>query len=203
MDYSFISFIITALIINLAPGPAMLFVLGQSQKHGLRSGLFSAAGVEAGVIAYMILAAFGLGFFLLEYPGVYKAIQIIGACYLMYLAFMSWPRKKSKSEKVVQKASSKSVFIKGLFINLTNPKIGLFFISLMPQFVPISANESPLIFLMYGAIFSAGGILVNFSVAIFAEKIGKLVKNASWFDYVPPILFIMILLHVVFTAIYK
>jgi threonine/homoserine/homoserine lactone efflux protein len=199
MDYSILSFIVTALLINLAPGPAMLFVLNQSQKHGLKSGLFSAAGVETGVIVYLILAAFGLSFFLLEYPKIYQSIQIIGALYLIYLAYSSWPRKKSTPQKTKKKSSHHSVFIKGFFINLTNPKIGLFFISLMPQFVPEQANENPFVFLLYGAIFSLGGILTNFSVAIFAEKVNNLLKNISWFDYVPPILFILIVLKVIFS----
>lgn len=191
MDILFIYFLLTAFIINISPGPAMMFVLHQSQKHGRKAGLFAALGIEIGVLIYVLLTAFGVSAIFKEYPSVYTGLQLIGAAYLLYIAYLSWPRKKASSGPVAEsRPNHKGTFLKGVLINLTNPKIALFFLSLIPQFVPQGSNAMTFVF--YGLIFNFGGIMVNFSVALLADKVNRLLRKAAWFDYVPPILFIVI-----------
>ena len=185
MSYLFISFLLTALTINIAPGPAMMFVLQQTQKHGLKIGLISALGIEVGVFFYVILSALGISVIFDNYPNVYFSIQFLGAVYLLYLAYLSWPRRVKHS--IREKSDSKHAFLKGLCINLTNPKIVFFFISVITQFV--SKGSNALTFFIYGLIFNIGGIIVNFSVALLYNRVAHLLKKAQWFDYVPPILF--------------
>ena len=95
MSSLFIYFLITVFVINLSPGPAMMFVLQQSQRNGVRMGLLAALGIEVGVFIYVILTAFGISAIFERYPAVYNGIQICGAIYLLYLAYQSWPRKGS------------------------------------------------------------------------------------------------------------
>lgn len=195
MNYGILSFLMTVLIINIAPGPAMLFVLNQSVKHGVKNGIKAAAGVELGVFFYVLCAAFGLVVLFQQFPTLYRVVQVCGALYLLWLAWLSWPRSRkegngSVAEKEIKPA--KHTFGKGILINLTNPKIGIFFISLLPQFVPTGDSPTWLYFLLYGLVFNIGGILVNTMVGIMAFNLKSVIQQNSWFDYVPPILFVLI-----------
>lgn len=196
MNYNFLTFVITVLIINLSPGPAMIYVINQSSKYGIKAGLKAAAGVEFGVFFYVLLTAFGLMVIFQETPMLYKIIQFMGALYLIYLAYLSWPKRKSiQSPNILSQNSSESVrhtFSKGILINLSNPKIGLFFVSLLPQFVPSDSHPAWLYFLLYGLIFNFGGICVNVTVGAMARKLKTIIQRALWFNYVPPLLFLSI-----------
>ncbi|MEP2781310.1 MAG: LysE family translocator [Pseudoruegeria sp.] len=190
MDMLFLYFLMTVMIINLSPGPAMMFVLQQSQRSGIRTGTSAALGVELGVFIYVILTAFGVSAIFARFPTVYTGIQLAGAAYLLYLAYLSWPRGGDVED--APQTSGRGAFIKGMFINLTNPKIVLFFLSLIPQFVPSGANVET--FILYGIIFNIGGAIVNVSVALLSGYAAGLLQNSRWFDYVPPILFVAIAL---------
>lgn len=197
----FLAFIITALLINLTPGPAMLFCINQSQNYGVKSGVLAAFGVESGVFVYVIATAFGLGIFFDKYPNFFKGIQILGMGYLIYLAYQSWPKKKSLlSEESVAQKNRGNNFLKGLFINLTNPKIGVFFISLMPQFVSQNQANSRFTFLFYGLVFNLGGLFVNTGAALMARKFYYLIQDRriSWMMYIPSILFVAIVFRELF-----
>ena len=191
MDALFVYFLLTVLIINLSPGPAMMFVLQQSQSKGVRTGMMAALGIEFGVFIYVVLTALGIGALFSRFPTVYAGIQLVGAAYLLYLAYISWPRGGESA--AMADDSGGSAFLKGVLINLTNPKIVLFFLSLIPQFVP--ANSGIETFILYGVIFNVGGVVVNVSAALMGGYAATLMKNNRWFDYVPPILFIAIALY--------
>ncbi|MCY4039285.1 MAG: LysE family translocator [Hyphomicrobiales bacterium] len=188
MNSLFVYFLITVFIINISPGPAMMFVLQQSQRNGVRMGLLAAFGIEVGVFIYVILTALGISAVFELYPAVYNGIQICGAIYLLYLAYQIWPRKNA--DLSIPQISGYGAFSRGLFINLTNPKIVLFFLSLLPQFIP--AGSSTETFIVYGVIFNIGGVLVNVAVAILSGFVSRLLRESKWYDYVPPILFIVI-----------
>ena len=191
MDSLLVYFLITVFIINISPGPAMMFVLQQSQRNGVRMGLVAALGIEVGVFIYVILTALGIGVVFTQYPILYNAIQICGAIYLLYLAYQSWPRQDESIE--TPNDSTHSVFIRGLFINLTNPKIVLFFLSLLPQFIPAGSPAES--FILYGIIFNIGGIIVNGAVALASAVVALWLKSARWYNYVPSILFVVISLY--------
>lgn len=169
----------------------MMFVLQQSQRNGVRMGLLAAFGIEVGVFIYVILTALGISAVFELYPAVYSGIQICGAIYLLYLAYQIWPRKRA--DLSIPQISGYGAFSRGLFINLTNPKIVLFFLSLLPQFIP--AGSSTETFIVYGVIFNIGGVLVNGAVAILSGFVSRLLKESKWYDYVPPILFIVISIY--------
>ncbi|MCY4053014.1 MAG: LysE family translocator [Hyphomicrobiales bacterium] len=191
MDSLFVYFLIAVFVINVTPGPAMMFVLQQSQRNGVRMGLLAALGIEVGVFIYVILTVFGISAIFELYPGIYNGIQICGAIYLLYLAYQSWPRKGANLS--IPQISGYGVFVRGLFINLTNPKIVLFFLSLLPQFVPAGSPTET--FILYGIIFNIGGVLVNGAVAILSGFVARLLEESKWYNYVPPILFIVISIY--------
>ncbi|HGY4639745.1 TPA: LysE family translocator [Acinetobacter baumannii] len=196
MIYSFLSFVLTTLVINLAPGPAMFYIMNQSLKYGIKAGLKAAAGVEFGVFFYVLLSAFGLMFVFQQIPLLYKILQFTGALYLLYLAYVAWPKRKAiKSSNIPSQNSTESTrysFSKGMLINLSNPKIGLFFVSLLPQFISSDSHPAWLYFLLYGLLFNFGGICVNMTVGVMARKLKSIIQKASWFDYAPSLLFLTI-----------
>jgi threonine/homoserine/homoserine lactone efflux protein len=171
----------------------MMFVLQQSQRNGLRMGLIAALGIEVGVFIYVILTALGIGVIFNQYPTLYSAIQICGAIYLLYLAYQSWPRKAENLS--VPNTSAHGAFMRGLFINLTNPKIVLFFLSLLPQFIPIGSPPETVI--LYGIIFNIGGIIVNGIVAFVSIALARYLKENRWYNYVPPALFVVISIYTI------
>jgi threonine/homoserine/homoserine lactone efflux protein len=180
----------TVLTINLAPGPAMLYVLKSSVDNGVKAGASAALGVESGVLFYVIATSLGLGYLLSQYPSAYRLLQLAGAAYLLYLAYKAWPRKAPQNQVQQGAAREENYFLKGIFVNLTNPKIGLFFVSLMPQLLPAGAPPSQ--FLIYGLCFNLGGLLVNGSVALFSSSAKRIIRRIAWFDYLPPLLFVLI-----------
>lgn len=193
MDLSFLYFIFAVLIINITPGPAMLYVVNTSLDRGIKYGIKAALGVEVGVLFYVILCAFGLVIIFKKFPIFYNTIQIIGAIYLIYIAYLSFPRKILKSvESKVGKPNF--TFLKGVMINLANPKIGLFFFSLLPQFLPTNVTPVWLYFLFYGLVFNLGGLITNISASLLATSITNRVSKQTWFSYVPTVLFLTIAL---------
>ncbi|WP_244518144.1 LysE family translocator [Acinetobacter boissieri] len=182
----------TVLVINLTPGPAMLFVIQESIHSGVKSGIQSALAVEIGVFFYVILTSFGLVVIFNHVPILYKVIETLGVLYLLYLAFLSWPRKKGGINTTHQHQHRKS-FIYGVFINLLNPKIGLFFLSLLPQFISPTAQPLWLYFLCYGLIFNFSGFMINIFAALSANYLKN--KNShygQWIHYISPLIFICI-----------
>ncbi|MFC0084267.1 LysE family translocator [Dyella flava] len=180
-------FLITVLVINLAPGPAMMFVMQQSQRRGVQRGLVAALGIEFGVFIYVLLTAFGVTALFRQYPPLYTGLQVFGAAYLLYLAYSCWPRPRSVATDRLEQSTHRGTFAKGVLINLTNPKIALFFLSLIPQFVPQGSDART--FVIYGLIFNIGGLLVNGAVALLADRVSRVLKGAAWFEYIPPLLF--------------
>lgn len=206
MTYDFMGFLVVAILISLTPGPAMLFVISQTQRHGAKQGIAAAAGLESGILCYVMVTAFFGSLFLQTFPIVYTIFRDLGALYLLYLAYNTWPTKKYTnpcSEKNQRIDTAKKVFIKGLLINFTNPKIGLFFLSLLPQFIPANTLHPQLTFLVYGLIFNAFGIIVNFSVAIFASRLKQYVTKSAWLAYIPPIIFACISVRLIKEAIWE
>ncbi|MBF7694876.1 LysE family translocator [Acinetobacter rathckeae] len=192
MDLNFCFFLITVLVINLTPGPAMLFVIQQSIHSGVKSGIQSALAVEIGVLFYVILTSFGLIIIFNHVPILYNIITILGILYLLYLAFLSWPRKIDGVNTTPQDKHRKP-FIYGVFINLLNPKIGLFFLSLLPQFISPTAQPLWLYFLCYGLIFNLSGFIVNTLATLSANYLkSKTTNYGQWIHYISPLIFICI-----------
>jgi threonine/homoserine/homoserine lactone efflux protein len=199
-------FMATVLLINITPGPAMLFCLNQSRLYGPKEGMKAVAGVELGVLVYLLLVMFGLGIFFEKSPALYKMIQFAGMLYLLYLAYVSWPAKNNNiSDDLSLKTTNnqnikngKKTFLKGFLINMTNPKIALFFIGLMPQFVMSGGNSGYMTFLLYGMIFSVGGIVINTSVVLLSGNWLNIIKEGkmNFVAYLPSIIFVLIVLNV-------
>jgi threonine/homoserine/homoserine lactone efflux protein len=167
-----IVFVAAMLLLNITPGPDMLYVIARSVGHGRAAGITSALGVGAGCFFHIFAVAFGVAELLRTVPVAYRAIRYAGAAYLIYLGVrMLLAKGGNEGAPVVQPARLDRIFLQGAITNILNPKVALFFLAFLPQFIdPHGSAFRQTISL--GLLFDASGTLVNIAVALAASKAG-------------------------------
>ena len=171
----FLAFLPVALALNLTPGADMMFCFAQGMKGGARPAVAASAGISAGVMVHVLLAGLGLGALVAAFPSVFGAIRWIGAGYLAWLAWKTVRTPLLVAE--APPARTARAFRDGLIVNLSNPKVILFILALLPQFVEPSRPVLPQ-FLIFGAVIALGGFVVNALVGVFSGGIGRrLLRN--------------------------
>ena len=132
-------FLAAALALNISPGPDMLYVISRSLEQGLKAGVVSALGVGAGTLIHTMVAVVGLSALLLSVPIAFNIIRYAGALYLAYLGLRMLLVKRGKEQRIQARRSNnfrlRDVFRQGLTTNVLNPKVALFFLAFLPQFV--------------------------------------------------------------------
>jgi threonine/homoserine/homoserine lactone efflux protein len=169
-------FMLATITLNITPGPDMMYVITRSVAEGRKSGIASALGISAGTIFHMFAVAFGLSALLLAVPTAYDIIRYIGAGYLVYLGIRVIFSKHQFESDDKKSKSIRSVFLQGMLTNLFNPKVALFFLAFLPQFIDSSQNI-PLQVIFLGVMFNISGTIVNIIVALSASRLGKLLKT--------------------------
>lgn len=164
---SFILLVIACLAVNLSPGPSVLLVTSVSAARGFRAGIFAVLGMTAGAFFHVVLAASGVAAVLATAPIAFKIIQYVGAAYLIYLGFELFSSKqKSTTATAYQDGSNDwQFFRRGLLVDALNPKIALFFLAFIPQFLNSVATPGFLVSLALGSVFLITGAVVNGSIA--------------------------------------
>lgn len=175
-----LAFIPAALALNLTPGADMMFTLAQGLKSGPRAGLAANAGIAAGGMVHTVVAGLGLGALVAAHPLAFDAIRWAGVAYLLYLALQSLRGGPLDVDAPVAARPLGRVFLDGMMVNLLNPKVILFILAFLPQFVDPSRPVLPQ-FLILGAAFSFGGLMVNGAVAIFAGGLGQRLARSAAF----------------------
>src|SRR5258705_2273247 len=148
-----------ALLVNLTPGPDMLFVIGSSAARGRRDGVFAALGIGLGCMLHIALAALGLSALLAASATAFTIVKWVGAAYLVWTGIMmlraAGPRVVDA--RAVLPGSSMEGFWQGAATNALNPKVALFFLAFLPQFIAPGSDGQPLAFVVLGLLFNAGG----------------------------------------------
>ena len=174
-----ISFISATTILALSPGPDNIFVLTQSIVNGKKYGLATVAGLITGCIVHTTLVAFGVSEILKANENLFFFIKLLGAGYLLYLAFMVYKSDAKiafSTEGVVQKTPLQ-LFKTGFLMNVLNPKVTIFFLAFFPQFL-FSENLSTVIqFYILGGLFMLVSGIVFSSIAVLAGSISSLIKQ--------------------------
>lgn len=165
-----LAFLPAALALNLTPGADMMFCLGQGLRGGPRAALAADAGISTGAMIHVLLAGLGLGALVAAVPWVFDAIRWLGVAYLLWLAWGALRRPPGSA--AAAPARPRRAFRDALLVNLTNPKVILFVLAFLPQFVDPARPVLPQ-FLLLGAILSAGGFVVNGAVGVFAGGLGR------------------------------
>jgi len=183
-------FVLSGLLLNITPGPDTLYIIGRSSTQGWRAGAVAALGIGAGTLVHICAAALGLSAILAASATAFTVVKFIGAAYLLYVGIVlirsASSVQASPSTVVPRGATIRGIFIQGFLTNVLNPKVALFFLAFLPQFVAHEANSKPLAFLFLGAIFDVNGTIWNLLVAWSTARLsGSLAPNAAfkrWFN---------------------
>ena len=158
MDSYFI-FVTASLLLALTPGPDNLFVLTQSALYGKKAGLLITLGLCTGLFFHSSLVAFGLALMLQSSWGM-AAIKALGACYLLFLAFKSFTAIQTHTQKQTQ-LSNLALYQRGIIMNVTNPKVSLFFLAFLPQFTSPSMGS------FFSQVYLLGSLFVLVTLCVF------------------------------------
>ncbi len=173
-------FFTTSVILALSPGPDNLFVLAQSAQNGRTAGLFVTLGLATGLVAHTVAVAFGLAAIVHASAIAFTVLKFIGAAYLLYLAWQALRAAASTGEQNPVKALSRgNLYRRGIVMNLTNPKVSLFFMAFLPQFADPSHGSMTVQFVLLGAVFITATLLVFSAVSFLAGGFGDKFRNSA------------------------
>lgn len=174
-------FVLTGVLLNLTPGQDTMFILGRSLTGGLRSGIASALGIGVGSIFHTLAAAAGLAAILAASPAAFFIIRIAGALYLVYLGAKLVLTRPHQSAGVhvtpAEEGDAWSAFRQGILTNILNPKVALFFLALLPQFIEPGSTSKTLAFLMLGITFVTTGTLWCLVLALAAAQLRQFLRG--------------------------
>ena len=183
-------FLISSLVLTLMPGPDILFVINQSLINK-KSGLIISIGLCSGLVIHTLILVFGLSVFIESNKDLVLYLKYFGTLYLFYLAYDELRTK----DKLVQKNTINGLFIRGLYMNLINPKVLFFFIAYFPNFLFSETISISLQFLILGSIFIAQALFIFFSVSVVSNKMMTLLKldtRSNMITYLKSFVFIII-----------
>jgi threonine/homoserine/homoserine lactone efflux protein len=196
-------FLAAALALNLTPGADMTYVIARSATQGRAAGIAASFGVSAGSLVHSLLAAFGVAALVARSEAAFVAIKVVGAGYLLYLAWRAF-RAGAQGLHLQSLAPVKlrRVFAEGALTNLLNPKVALFILAFLPQFVDPAKGSVIVQILVLGLIFNVGGTTVNVVVAASAGAASGMLRNSAafsrWLNRVSGIVFIGLALRLAF-----
>ncbi len=172
-------FAATVLVLNATPGVDLLFTLARTWQHGVRAGLAGALGIVSGCMVHTAAAALGLAALLAASAAAFNAIKWVGAAYLLWLAIGLWrdaarPAASAAAALETRAApSSWTVFRQGLMTNALNPKVALFFLALLPQFIAAQAPHKTLAFMVLGAWLAVQSLVFLVVLVMLAAPLAR------------------------------
>ena len=188
-------FITMSWILILTPGPDIIYVITRGMSLGRKAGLYSAFGVTLGLLVHTTFAALGLSIILKSSGMVFQVIKYLGACYLLYLGVRAIiERNKFIINKNHNNLNKSRIFIQGLLSNVFNPKVALFFLAFLPQFVRSDASGNAISMVVLGLLFTVFGFVFLCIVGYFSGYVGaQLLKKpniARYLQYISGIVMI-------------
>lgn len=207
--HTLLLFIAAGLLLNLTPGPDVLFVSANAMRAGVRAGAVAALGIAAGCLVHVGAAALGVSALLAASSAAFAALKWLGALYLVWVGVQmlraAWrqdaassiadnARSAGATSPLDARTALATVFRRGFLTNVLNPKVALFFLAFVPQFIAPGAAHTGAVFLALGLIFTANGLLVSIGWALAAAwvagRAGTLARITRWMDGVAGAVFI-------------
>ena len=199
--------IATGLLLNLTPGPDVLYIVTHALKSGWKTGAVAALGITAGCFVHMAAAALGVSALLAASGTAFTLLKWLGSAYLIYVGLTMWrtPRARPENAPDLKAALAglssargrkdyKKVFVKGFWTNALNPKVALFFLAFLPQFIAPDAEHKTLAFLLLGLVFNANSLWVGLGYAALASaashRFSALQSAMVWLERTAGTLFI-------------
>lgn len=180
---SLLAFATATCVLLIAPGPAMTYVVTRSLQESRRAGLASVLGLHSGTLVYIAAAVTGLTPLLASSANAFNIVKYLGAAYLLYLGIRTLTSRQSSAasgDVDVLVPGMWRAYRQGAIVNLLNPKLGVFFLAFVPQFVSPQAGPVPMQLVVLGLTFAALGILIDGMWAILAAGLGDRVRQSSW-----------------------
>lgn len=176
MDVSVVlGFLVAVFLVSIVPGPDMLFIVANAAAGGRRTGVVAAAGMSTGLAVHSVAAALGLGALIQAAPQVLNGVRIAGAAFLLYLAYLTWRASREEfgapeDAPVLPRRTLRRTYVMATLTNLANPKVILFYLAFVPQFITTGSGSWPVTvqFLVLGAVFILVGFPVDASAALLA-----------------------------------
>jgi len=189
-------FIAAGWLLNLTPGPDVLYIVSNSLRGGARAGMVAALGIFAGCFVHVAIATVGLGALLAASAMAFTVVKFIGAAYLLWMGVRllrastpGWTPEAAPAEPDLRR-----VFRRGFLTNVLNPKVALFFLAFLPQFIAPDASHKTLAFLALGVLFSVNALPVTLGYAWLAawaaDRVSLVRRAMHWLDRAAGVLFI-------------
>lgn len=178
-------FIIAGILLNITPGADMLYILSNTFQKGFKSGVVASLGIGAGCLFHVFLAVVGLSAILKTSVVAFTVVKFMGVIYLMYLGLsLLFKPKNRQSSTTLESSSLKKVFTNGVLINSLNPKVAIFFITFLPQFIDVNASQQSMGLLILGLTFIFFATLVNIMISYISLQISGKFKYTDIFTAV-------------------
>jgi threonine/homoserine/homoserine lactone efflux protein len=184
---SLLAFIGAGLLLNITPGPDVLYIVGRSIGQGRIAGLVSVLGISTGCLFHVASTALGLSALMLALPVAYDIVRYAGAAYLVWLGLRAIVSTSSPLQvRHVEREALGRVFRQGVLTNILNPKVALFFLAFLPQFTEPTRGPVPLQVALLGLIFIGNGTVVCVIYAVAASWLGEWLRTryavATWLN---------------------
>jgi threonine/homoserine/homoserine lactone efflux protein len=175
-------FVVSGLLLNITPGPDTLYILARTASQGWRAGAIAALGIGTGLFVHTFAAALGLSAVLATSGAAFIIVKWVGAAYLIYLGVSLLRAHPTHPPALAMRAAGlQTVFVQGFLTNVLNPKVALFFLAFLPQFVDPGAANKALAFLFLGFVFNVNGTLWNLFVAWSAARMASRLNGSGRF----------------------
>ncbi|MBQ4403437.1 MAG: LysE family translocator [Selenomonadaceae bacterium] len=175
---TFLYFLTASILLTLAPGPDILYLLTKSLADGAKAGITLAGGLVSGIVFHTTLVMVGVAALIKSSATAMLLLKIFGSAYLLFLAFGAFKSaragKKISLSRADKKFSSAALYKRGVLMNVLNPKVLLFFLAFLPQFVDLSSDGASLTILFLGFVFAAQAFIIFSCVAFFAGRVRNL-----------------------------
>lgn len=174
-----ITFVTASVVLSLVPGPDNIFVMSHSALKGWRIGFYTTLGLCTGLIGHTVLVAIGVSVIFQTSAIAFNGLKIIGAFYLLYLAWLSVQNKELNLGGTDKDSTNRSYYLTGVIMNLTNPKVALFFLVFLPQFVNTSNDNVSIQICLLGLLFILSALCVFTSIAYLASFLEDILKQSK------------------------
>jgi RhtB (resistance to homoserine/threonine) family protein len=178
--HDFWLFVVAGLVLIVTPGPDTLYIVGRSVAQGRGAGMLSALGISTGTLVHTTFAAFGLSIILAQSAHAFTVIRWVGAAYLIYLGARTlFSARRGDDRELKRSAMAKpwTVYRQAVITNILNPKVALFFLAFLPQFVEPDASHRTLALLLLGVVFVVNGTFWCVGVAWFAAAVSRRLRQ--------------------------
>ncbi|MDP3228601.1 MAG: LysE family translocator [Acidovorax sp.] len=203
--HQLVMFIAAGWLLNLTPGPDVLYIVTNALKSGTRAGIVAGLGITAGCFVHIFAAAVGVGALLATSATAFTVLKWVGAAYLLWMGarmLFSKASGDSASGAAIAAArvqstamvSLRRVFMGGFWTNVLNPKVAIFFLAFVPQFIAPGTENKALAFVLLGVLFNVNAIPVNAGWALaaswMARRVGAVQRGMHWLDRIAGAMFI-------------